>query len=88
MKRLLILIPALAFLATASSAWAIGGVDTPPAPSERHEMKFATPKETRLENGLRVIVAERPGLAAARRPGCWCATAPRSIPRVSPAPPA
>ena len=25
-------------------------------------MKFATPKETRLENGLRVIVAERPGL--------------------------
>ena len=61
MKRLFILIPALAFLATASSAWAIGGVDTPPAPSERHEVKFATPKETRV-GGLRVIVAERPGL--------------------------
>ena len=44
------------------SAWAIGGVDTAPAPSAPHETKFATPKETRLENGLRVIVAERPGL--------------------------
>lgn len=62
MKRLFILIPALTFLAIASSAWAIGGVDTVPAASERHETKFATPKETRLENGLRVIVAERPGL--------------------------
>ncbi|MBA3651379.1 MAG: insulinase family protein, partial [Chthoniobacterales bacterium] len=62
MKRLLQHIPALALVATASSVWAIGGVDTAPAPSERHEIKFATPKETRLENGLRVIVAERPGL--------------------------
>ncbi len=62
MKRILILIPALAVLATASTAWAIGGVDTPPEPSERHETKFAAPKETRLGNGLRVIVAERPGL--------------------------
>ncbi|MEO5718594.1 MAG: pitrilysin family protein [Chthoniobacterales bacterium] len=62
MKRLLNLIPALAFFATGATTWAIGGVDAPPAPSERHEVKFATPKETRLENGLRVIVAERPGL--------------------------
>ena len=62
MKRLLIRIPALAFLAPAATTWAIGGVDTVPAPSERHETKFATPQETRLENGLRVIVAARPGL--------------------------
>jgi len=44
------------------AAHAIGGVDTPPAPSAPRPSKFATPKETRLENGLRVIVAERPGL--------------------------
>ena len=46
-------------LTSASSAWAIGGVDTPPAPSAPHEAKFAQPKETTLSNGLRVIVAER-----------------------------
>ena len=49
-------------LTISQSAWAIGGVDTPPAPSARHEIKFAAPQETRLENGLRVIVATRPGL--------------------------
>ncbi|CAN5367467.1 hypothetical protein BH20VER3_BH20VER3_21170 [soil metagenome] len=49
-------------LATVHSVVAIGGVDKPPPPSQKHETKFATPKETRLENGLRVIVAERPGL--------------------------
>lgn len=49
-------------LTTIQSAHAIGGTDTPPPPSATHETKFATPKETRLENGLRVIVAERPGL--------------------------
>ncbi|MGH8092577.1 MAG: M16 family metallopeptidase [Chthoniobacterales bacterium] len=49
-------------LTTIESAWAIGGVDQPPAPSAKHETKFATPRETHLENGLRVIVAERPGL--------------------------
>jgi zinc protease len=49
-------------LTTIQSAFAIAGVDTPPAPSARHEVKFASPKETRLENGLRVIVAERPEL--------------------------
>ncbi len=54
---------AMAFcLTTIQSASAIGGVDTVPAPSAPHETKFATPKETRLENGLRVIVAERRGL--------------------------
>jgi zinc protease len=45
-----------------TSAHAIGGVDTAPAPSGPRPAKFTTPKETRLENGLRVIVAERPGL--------------------------
>jgi len=49
-------------LKTLPSALAIGGVDVPPAPSAPREAKFAEPKETRLENGLRVIVAERPGL--------------------------
>ncbi|HEY3663667.1 MAG TPA: insulinase family protein, partial [Chthoniobacterales bacterium] len=62
MKRLFKLVPAFAFLATASLSWAIGGLDSPPPASPRHEVKFATPKETRLENGLRVIVAERRGL--------------------------
>jgi len=49
-------------LTTNQSAWAIGGVDTPPPPSAPRQATFAAPKETRLENGLRVIVAERPGL--------------------------
>ncbi|HEX4666017.1 MAG TPA: pitrilysin family protein [Chthoniobacterales bacterium] len=49
-------------LAIAQSVFAVGGVDSPPPPSARHEAKFATPKETRLPNGLRVLVAERPGL--------------------------
>src|SRR6266404_5141024 len=48
--------------ATISSALAIGGVDTPPAPSAPHEVTFSQPKETKLANGLRVIVVERPGL--------------------------
>ena len=60
------LIPA-AFVAAFSltstrSAVAIAGADQPPPPSAKHEVKFASPKETRLENGLRVIVAERPRL--------------------------
>lgn len=52
----------IAFLAMIQCAFAIGGVDTVPAPSAPHETSFEVPKETRLENGLRVIVAERPGL--------------------------
>ncbi len=49
-------------LTTLQSARAVGGIDSAPSPSARHETKFATPKETRLGNGLRVIVAQRPGL--------------------------
>jgi len=43
-------------------AYATGGVDTPPPPSDPHEVTFSQPKETKLENGLRVIVVERPTL--------------------------
>lgn len=54
---------AIAFcLTTNQSARAIAGIDTPPAPSARHQTKFATPEETKLDNGLRVIVVHRPGL--------------------------
>jgi zinc protease len=49
-------------LTSSEVALAIAGVDTPPAPSEKHSPKFATPQETKLANGLRVIVAERPDL--------------------------
>ena len=51
-----------AFLVSTRIAAAIGGLDKPPAPSAPHTVTFAEPKETKLENGLRVIVAERPGL--------------------------
>lgn len=61
MKKIHLLITALSLTAI-QSVLAIAGVDTPPPPSAKHETKFATPKETRLENGLRVIVAERPDL--------------------------
>jgi zinc protease len=50
-------------LATAfRSALAIGGIDTPPAPSATHAISFPEPKEVKLENGLRVIMVERPRL--------------------------
>lgn len=62
MKAPVNLLAATVCLTTLQSAWAIGGVDTAPAPSATHETKFATPKETRLENGLRVIVVERSDL--------------------------
>ena len=45
-----------------SSAPAIGGVDTAPPASAPHEVAFSQPKETKLPNGLRVVVVERPGL--------------------------
>ena len=45
-----------------SSAFAIGGVDAAPSPSAPHEVTFSQPKETKLANGLRVVVVERPGL--------------------------
>ncbi|HVF70868.1 MAG TPA: pitrilysin family protein [Chthoniobacterales bacterium] len=49
-------------LAFSGSAFGIGGVDTPPAPSAPSQVEFTQPKETRLANGLRVVVVERPGL--------------------------
>ena len=61
-KTFFILGTALASLTMVNSSWAIAGVDTAPEPSARHETHFAQPKETRLENGLRVIVAVRQGL--------------------------
>ncbi|HJT81794.1 MAG TPA: pitrilysin family protein, partial [Chthoniobacterales bacterium] len=45
-----------------SSVLAIGGVDTPPPPAAPAQPQFAQPAETRLDNGLRVIVAQRPDL--------------------------
>lgn len=53
---------AIALAALPSSGFAIGGLDTPPAPSEPRAVDFPAPQETKLENGLRVIVIERPGL--------------------------
>ncbi|MEY2506998.1 MAG: zinc protease [Verrucomicrobiota bacterium] len=53
---------ALLVLAPLSPVFAIGGVDTPPPASAPHEVTFSQPKETKLSNGLRVIVVERPGL--------------------------
>jgi zinc protease len=52
----------LLVLAPLSPVFAIGGVDTPPPASAPHEVTFSQPKETKLANGLRVIVVERPGL--------------------------
>src|SRR3954454_19653302 len=46
----------------AARALGVGGVDSPPSPSAPSETRFAQPNETKLENGLRVIVANRPGL--------------------------
>lgn len=62
MKTRIIFGAALIFLARINAAWAIGGADTPPPPSAPHEVVFTQPKETKLENGLRVVVVERPGL--------------------------
>ena len=44
------------------AALAISGVDTPPAPAPPRETNFTRPRETKLDNGLRLIVAERPDL--------------------------
>jgi len=57
-----ILAAALLFVATMSSMFAIGGVDAPPPASAPHEVTFSQPKETKLANGLRLIVVERPGI--------------------------
>ena len=61
-KALCCLIAGSIALAAAPAGFAISGVDSPPPPAAPHEISFVKPKETRLENGLRVIVAERPGL--------------------------
>jgi zinc protease len=55
-------VAALLIFALRSWALAIGGVDTPPPASAPHETTFSQPKETKLANGLRVVVVERPGL--------------------------
>ncbi|HSP46068.1 MAG TPA: pitrilysin family protein [Chthoniobacterales bacterium] len=62
MKLRLILPAGLLFFATLPAVLAIGGIDAPPAPSAPHESTFSQPKETKLANGLRVVVVERPGL--------------------------
>ena len=62
MKTRLISAAGMLFFATLSPALAIGGVDNPPRPTAPHEVIFSQPKETKLANGLRVIVVERPGL--------------------------
>src|SRR6476646_11143546 len=49
-------------LALTQRSLAVGGVNATPSPAPAHEISFTHPKETRLDNGLRVIVAERPSL--------------------------
>jgi zinc protease len=53
---------AVLFLAAVSQAFAIGGVDVAPPAAAPREVAFSQPKETKLANGLRVVVVERPGL--------------------------
>jgi zinc protease len=52
----------IVFFAAIQLVSAIGGIDKAPPAAAPHEITFVVPKEARLENGLRVIVAERPGL--------------------------
>ena len=53
---------ALVCLAATQRSLAVGGVNATPSPAPAHEISFTRPKETKLANGLRVIVAERPSL--------------------------
>jgi zinc protease len=62
MKTRIIFGAAIIFLVRINTTWAIGGIDTPPPPAAPHEVVFTQPKETKLENGLRVVVVERPSL--------------------------
>jgi zinc protease len=62
MMKTATLAAAVLFLGTLSSAFAIGGVDTPPAAAAPHEVTFSQPKETKLANGLTLVVVERPGI--------------------------
>ena len=56
------LLLALFCFALGQYCFAIGGVDTAPPPAAPHPVSFTQPKETKLDNGLRLIVAERPSL--------------------------
>ncbi len=56
------LLLALFCFALGQYCFAIGGVDTPPPPAAPHPVSFTHPQETKLDNGLRLIVAERPSL--------------------------
>ena len=56
------LLLALFCFAPAQHSFAIGGVNTTPSPAPLHEGSFTHPREMKLSNGLRVIVAERPSL--------------------------
>jgi zinc protease len=60
--RCFVSVVGLLLLASQGQVLAIGGVDAPPSASTPHEVTFAQPKETKLANGLRVVVVERPGL--------------------------
>lgn len=62
MKTRLLFTVGLLFFAALPEALAIGGLDAAPPASAPHEVTFAQPKETKLANGLRVVVVERPGL--------------------------
>ena len=56
------LLLALFCFALGQYCFAIGGVDTAPPPAAPHPVNFTHPQETKLDNGLRLIVAERPSL--------------------------
>lgn len=58
MKRLLLVIQ----VSAAQAALAIGGLDKAPQPAPPRHASFVKPKEFKLGNGLRVIVAERADL--------------------------
>lgn len=46
----------------AQTLFAIAGVDRAPAPAPQRPASFTKPNEVRLDNGMRLIVAERPAL--------------------------
>jgi zinc protease len=50
------------YAAVTTAAYAIGGTDSPPAPAAPSETHFVQPAEAKLDNGLRVIVAQRSAL--------------------------
>src|ERR1700730_12911852 len=62
MTRNLNFLLALFCFAVRDNSFAIGGADTAPSPAAPHATSFTHPKETKLSNGLRVIVAERRSL--------------------------